>query len=432
MNRAPWDAVGRRWALAHTEPIADAGEACREFALPPWQGAAPPARLRFGPVARNGPTRVLCSEATWGNSSLQTVKILGAGSIGNHLAHASRCLGWQVALCDVDPAALDRARSDIYPGRYGAWDEYIELYPVEEAPRGVYDLIIIGTPPDLHVDLALEAIDEKPRGILVEKPICGPDLRGAETLRRLAADRGVAAFAGYDHVVGEAATVALQTARRFDTVETLDVEFREHWAGIFSAHSWLEGPRDSYLGYWRRGGGASGEHSHAINLWQHFARGLGAGEVTQVSASMSYVTAGGVDYDQLCLLNLQTESGLLGRVVQDVVTLPPRKWARVQARNGYVDLAIGREPGADEVCWRVGDAEPGQLRIEKTRPDDFIRELEHIAAVLRGGGVSDSIGLDQGLDTMLVVAAAHRSAQEGRTIRIDREAGCTPEALVAA
>jgi predicted dehydrogenase len=362
---------------------------------------------------------------------LYKVKILGAGSIGNHLAHASRRLGWQVALCDVDAAALERARHDIYPGRYGAWDEAIELYLVPEAPKSVYDLIVIGTPPDIHVDLAIEAIAEQPRAILVEKPVCGPELRGAEDLRRLAAVQGVTVFVGYDHVIGKAAVAALEAARELEDVETLDVEFREHWAGIFAAHAWLDGPQDSYLGFWKRGGGASGEHSHAINLWQHFARGIGAGSVTEVSAAMAYVRGGGVDYDKLCLLNLRTESGLLGRVVQDVVTSPPRKWARIQGREGYVDLAIGFQPDADRVEWKIGAAESENLLIEKTRSDDFIHELEHIEAVLDGGEKAELIRLDQGLDTMLIVAAAHRSAREGRVIRIDRSAGCTPDALTA-
>jgi predicted dehydrogenase len=362
---------------------------------------------------------------------LYKVKILGAGSIGNHLAHASRCLGWQVALCDVDEAALERARRDIYPARYGTWDDAIELFLAAEAPRSVYDLIVIGTPPDLHLDLAIDAIAENPRAVLVEKPVCGPDLRRAEELRGLAAEREVRVFVGYDHVVSKGAVAATRAARQLDAVETLDVEFREHWAGIFAAHPWLDGPKDSYLGFSKRGGGASGEHSHAINLWQHFARGVGAGEVAEVSAAMAYVREGGLDYDKLCLLNLRTESGLVGRVVQDVVTLPPRKWARIQGRNGYVNLTFGIRPGADGVEWKLGDGEPEQLTIEKTRPDDFIEELKHVEAVLDHADKAEVIRLDQGLDTMLVVAAAHRSAREGRSIRIDRSAGCTPEALAS-
>jgi predicted dehydrogenase len=94
-----------------------------------------------------------------------------------------------------------------------------------DAPRSVYDLIAIGTPPDHHVALAIDALSEGPRAILVEKPVCGPGLERAEELRELAAERGVRVFVGYDHVVGKAAVAALET------VETLDVEFREHWSG---------------------------------------------------------------------------------------------------------------------------------------------------------------------------------------------------------
>jgi len=357
------------------------------------------------------------------------VKVIGAGSIGNHLAHASRQLGWQVAICDVDAAALERTRTQIFPGRYGAWDEAIELYQAQDAPKSVYDLIVVGTPPDSHVDLAIEAIHEGPRAVLVEKPVCGPDLGRAQEMFELARDRGVRVFVGYDHVVGSAASLAVEKARDIGAVETLDVEFREHWGGIFAAHPWLDGPQDSYLGFWKRGGGASGEHSHAINLWQHFARELGAGRVTEVTASLDYVSDGVVDYDRLCLLNLRTESGLIGRVVQDVVTAPPRKWARIQGASGYVDLAIGFQPGADAVTWKAGDAEEASATVSKTRPDDFIAELRHIESVLDGQSGSDALLLDRGLDTMLVVAAAHRSAAEGRCIRIDHSAGYVPEAL---
>jgi predicted dehydrogenase len=366
-----------------------------------------------------------------GQPGMYKVKVLGAGSIGNHLAHASRRLGWQVALCDVDEAALERTRTEIFPGRYGAWDESIELYRVDDAPKSVYDLIVVGTPPDSHVDLAIDAIAEGPRAVLVEKPVCGPDLFRAQELFDLAEERGVRVFVGYDHVVGAATVDALEKARQLHRIETFDVEFREHWGGIFAAHPWLDGPQDSYLGFWKRGGGASGEHSHAINLWQHFARELDAGRIIEVTASLDYVQTDTVDYDKLCLLNLRTESGLVGRVVQDVVTSPPRKWARIQGDDGYVDLSIGFQPGADGITWKIADAETESATLKKTRPDDFIAELRHIEAVLEGRDDSGVLDLDRGLDTMLVVAAAHRSASEGRRIRIDYGAGYTPDALRA-
>ncbi|KPK15493.1 MAG: hypothetical protein AMK69_27590 [Nitrospira bacterium SG8_3] len=225
------------------------------------------------------------------------VKIFGAGSIGNHLAHASRSLGWNVTICDVDQAALDRTKQTIYPTRYGKWDEAIKLSLVKNAPQGGFDLVVVGTPPDSHLPLALAALEEKPKAILVEKPLCPPNLDQAQKLHNMVTESGTLAFVGYDHVVGKAAQETLQAGRQLSTIETIDVEFREHWGGIFAAHPWLQGPQDSYLGFWKRGGGASGEHSHAINLWQFLSGGLGKGRITEVSATLDYVQTDMVEYD---------------------------------------------------------------------------------------------------------------------------------------
>lgn len=360
------------------------------------------------------------------------VKIIGAGSIGNHLSNASRAMGWNVDLCDIDPAALERTRSQIYPGRYGKWDEDIRLFECKDAPRGGYDLIFVGTPPDSHVPLALAAISERPRGILVEKPFCTPDLEGVQTMVAAAKAAGIAVFTGYDHVVGKAAEALVEVAAsgRLGVVETLDVEFREFWGGIFAAHPWLSGPSDSYLGYWQRGGGASGEHSHAINLWQHCAHATGAGRVVRVQAEMDFVREGSVDYDKLCLLNLQTEKGLVGRVVQDVVTSPPRKWARLQCKNGFAEWHCGFKPGVDAVFEGNAKGLTAEQLFHKTRPDDFIQELRHIEAAIAAGPDGSGLSMERGLDTMLVVAAAHKSAREGRVVRIDYSVGYTLAALI--
>ena len=360
-------------------------------------------------------------------------KIIGAGSIGNHLAHAARTLGWEVVLCDIDEAALARTRNDIYPARYGQWDEAIALVPCEDAPRGGFDLIAIGTPPDSHMALARGALAESPRALLVEKPLAAPDLDGCQALLEEAEAAGVAAFVGYDHVVAESTTRFAALARGLEDVQTLDVAFREHWQGIFNAHPWLAGPADTYLGFWARGGGALGEHSHALNLWQHIAHEIGAGRVIKVGAMLDYVDAGGADYDRLALLNLRTEGGLVGRVVQDVVTRPPLKWARIQGAEAAIEWQCIAAPYHDEVRQVLAEGAARMERFEKTRPDDFIAEFRHIeAALMQGNADRSPIALRRGLDTMLVIAAAHRSAREGRTITIDYSAGYTEKALAFA
>ncbi len=359
------------------------------------------------------------------------IKILGAGSIGNHLANAARAIGWAVDLCDIDPRALVRAKEQIYPSRYGRWDDGIRLFASGDAPKGGYDLICIGTPPDVHIELALQALSEKPQALLIEKPVCGPDLKNAAELVQHASSMGVAVFVGYDHVIGKAARRACTYATQPDlgTVTTLDVEFREHWGGIFNAHPWLAGPWESYLGYWRRGGGASGEHSHAINLWQHFAHTVKAGRIVEVQATLDMFKDDRVDYDRLCLMNLRTENGLVGRCIQDVVTQPPRKWARIQYSNGHIEWQCGKEPGVDSISAALPGRIAVEERVTKTRPDDFIEELRHIESAMAGDATQSPISLSRGLDTMLVVAAAHLSHQSGQRVTIDYSKGYVPEAL---
>ncbi|MCI0684025.1 MAG: Gfo/Idh/MocA family oxidoreductase [Gemmataceae bacterium] len=365
------------------------------------------------------------------------VKIYGAGSIGNHLAHAARRLGWSVAVCDVSAAALARMKKEIYPQRYGQWDEAIALHEAgPNEPRGDFHLILIGTPPDHHVPLALRALEERPRGILIEKPLCTPALEGAEELHRRAANSSTRVFVGYDHVVGKAVRKIEDLYREglIGDVDTLDVEFREHWSGIFRAHPWLSGPEDTYLGYWRRGGGASGEHSHAINLWQHLAHVVGKGRVADVDAMLQYCRQGQAEYDSVCLLNLRSEGGLVGRVVQDVVTLPPVKRACLQGTRGRLELLLNASPEGDAIHCRIPGRDDQVHAIPKTRPDDFIEELRHIETCLEGPDDASlirpsPIGVERGLDTMLVVAAAHASEAGGRRVSIDYSKGCTLAAI---
>ena len=79
--------------------------------------------------------------------------------------------------------------------------------------------------------------------------------------------------------------------------------------------------------------------------------------MSRVTANLDYVEEDGVNYDRLCLANLETEHGLMGRVVQDVVTRPVRKWARLQGKNGALEWICGIEPGKDAVKYPGPDGE---------------------------------------------------------------------------
>lgn len=361
------------------------------------------------------------------------VKIYGAGSIGNHLAHGCRNKGWDVLICDVDPQALERTRQDIYPARYGQWDEDIRLSTIDALPQEDFDVVIIGTPPDSHLNIAKTVLTEKPpKVLLIEKPVCTPSLEGAREVLEMAQNAGTFACVGYNHTVAENSRRSKQVLAEkiLGTPLTISAKFREHWGGIFKAHPWLSGPQDTYLGFWERGGGACGEHSHAINIWQHFAHLCGMGRIIEVMATLDLVEENGAAYDRIGLIQVKTENGFIGDIAQDVVTEPAQKIVRIQGDRGFLEWYCNIASGQDAVVYGDGKNPPRQDVIEKTRPDDFKGEIDHIEQILQGDVPDNSpIALERGLDTMLVVAAAHLSNQRRQCVKINYEAGYCREAL---
>jgi len=361
------------------------------------------------------------------------VLIYGAGSIGNHLAYGCRSKGWNVTICDIDKGALNRTRKDIYPSRYGAWDDRIRLVDPDEIENDFFEFVIIGTPPDTHLKIANQVLrNNPPKVLLLEKPVCTPDLVGAQDIVDMANETGTFVCVGYNHTLtpNSERLKALLNLESFGEPLTITAKFREHWGGIFGAHPWLSGPESTYLGFSARGGGASGEHSHAINLWQYLSSLCGKGRIVEVAAFMDMIDDGIVKYDSICQLHVRTEQGLIGTIVQDVITEPAQKKARIQSEKGFIEWRAGRDPSHDAVCYCVEGGEVKDELISKTRPRDFEGELDHIGEILTGAESVDSpIALWRGLDTMLVIAAAHLSATSQRTVQIRYEKGYTIEAL---
>jgi predicted dehydrogenase len=361
------------------------------------------------------------------------VIVYGAGSIGNHLAHACRNKGWDVLICDTDPEALRRTCGNIYPSRYGRWDPGIRLSTPDRLPDEDFEVAIIGTPPDTHLSLAIQVLENRPpKVLLIEKPLCTPTLDGVQRLVALQKATGTFVGVAYNHTLTRNSTDAARILAQNTIGDpiTISARFREHWGGIFGAHPWLSGPKDTYLGFFERGGGASGEHSHAINIWQHFAHLVGAGRIIEVSATLDIVDDGVVRYDRICLMNVKTEAGLVGDIAQDVVTDPPQKALRIQGTKGFLEWFVNYNKDHDALHYSLGTGEVREEMIQKTRPDDFKGEADYIEEILNGGDRTGSpISLERGLDTMLVIAAVHASHTHKRTVRINYKIGYHPDSI---
>lgn len=336
------------------------------------------------------------------------VKIIGAGSIGSHHARAARTMEWDVDVIDRDINALIRMKHEIYPKRYGEWDEAIRLLNTSEESKDGYDIIMIDTPPDVRMKLAIEVLKENSRLLHLEKPLCAPKFDCLGKFLDTSRTNNALITVGYNHAVSKSIEKVVEIIKSGDIggIITIDIEFREHWQSIFDAHPWLKGPSDSYLGYWERGGGAGGEHSHALHLWLYLARVANLGAVAGVKSEFDIVDG---KYDRVAAFILKTSNGNIGRVVQDVVTNPPRKWARVQGTKGYIEWHCnGGFLGGDLVFFNNGFLTQ-ELDFEKTRQHDFLWLMQHYDDLLSGrASYKDSpLHIDFGIKVMNILHDAY-------------------------
>lgn len=348
-----------------------------------------------------------------------TAKVIGAGSIGNHLTHALRNLGVQVTIVDVDKDALERTRNVIYPERYGSFDTSITLTHPDDVGDTSFDLCVIGTPPDSHVEIATRELTLGHRALLIEKPLASP---GVDILRQFASlvqESSTRVLVAYNQRLKHNTTAFLELARKNDLGNLVSISgrMREDWAGILKAHPWLSDATKSYLGHTSRGGGALYEHSHAVDFALFIAHELGQGRPTTVEARLDTVEHDTGTYDKEAALTITMASGLTVTVVQDLFTWPADKSLDAVFSSG--ELRWEMHGDHDTVRMSSTGSDSFITEFPKTRPDDFLPEIAHVIELLTLE-VDEVSPLDfsQALYTSWTLEAALASHESGAPVVI--------------
>ena len=351
------------------------------------------------------------------------VKIYGAGSIGNHYAYACYKKGWNVTVTDKDPAALERMRDKIFPSRYGFWDTGINL-ELNNNNNDYFDIIIIGTPPESHLKIAIKILKSKnkPKILQIEKPLCTPDLKYLDEFNLLRKkNKDVQIFGGYNHLLTQNTLLSEKIIKneKFGEVLGLNSYNNEDWTTIFNAHFWLKSPKESYLGFYKKGGGALCEHSHALSAWLHYSNYLKLGKLDKVMSKIKLKKINKMHYDESATLILQTNKKFVGTVSQDVITFPSVKKVRIQFSNGYLETYINYDKDNDAVIFACNKKQRKYL-IKKKRPDDFLGVINHLDKAIKEKNLykASPISISRSIDTMKVIQSAFLSNKLSREIKI--------------
>ena len=343
---------------------------------------------------------------------MTTVKVIGAGSIGNHLAHGSRSKGWDVTMVDLSREALERTRKIIYPSRYGVWDSAITLATPEEVDGDVFDIVIVGTPPATHLQVAAaELRATPPQLMLIEKPLSHPDDAAIRYFAKLAQESPTRILVGYNQRYKPNTHQFLQVAKdpALGKLVGLSSHMLESWDGILGAHFWMASEKESYLAFTDQGGGALLEHSHALNLMLYYGNELGQGPAVKVDATIDWVQHESGRYDRDIELKVTLDSGLVAEVRQDLHTWPPKKEAVAVFERGSVVWSMS--DSSDSVTLLAPDGtQKNHWNFPKKRPDDFSGEIAHLGDLLEEPGRPSSLDLEHALRVMEVALAAMQSS----------------------
>lgn len=341
--------------------------------------------------------------------------------MGIHYARAWSKAGANVCVYDLSDSAIHRFPL-IWAERYGGpVPESVEIRSLDKFSGSdlEFDLVVIGTPPPSHGELARLSLDSRvSEFVAIQKPVCTPqvdDLSNMIYIEEQASALGVTLISGYNHRYSPSFREFLSFVggkKDAASQRSIEVNWLESWDGILLAHPWLKSPSDSYLGHSRLGGGALFEHSHGLDLglflWTYFGGlGLEAFDVNSVwSESGSYDIS-------TYLSALSSGRRLSLTVTQDVVTAPVEKSVQVHSEHWAARLEFSSSADVLYLSDSQGD---NKKVFAKNRESDFDSEVALVRKLIEGDqelSEESKALLDFGfaLDTSIFAAAAMHRGQ---------------------
>ncbi len=336
--------------------------------------------------------------------------LVGCGRISaNHIDALQKHTDWAelVAVCDIDPAALDRAREKTGAPGFGSLDKLLAGCDA--------DAIILATPSGIHSEQAIIAAAAG-RHVVTEKPMA------------TRWEDGKAMVAACDHA-GVQLFVVKQN-RRNATLQLLKRAVKEHRFGrifMVNVNVFWSRPQSYYesapwRGTWEFDGGAfMNQASHYVDLLDWLI-----GPVESVQAYTATL-ARNIQVEDTGVLSVRWRTGALGSMNVTMLTYP---------KNFEGSLTIIGETGTVRVGgvavnridhWEFADRKPWDAEVESASYETtsvygfgHAAYYENVIQSLRGEALPETDGRE-GLHSLEILIATYLSARDGRRVALPLE-----------
>lgn len=326
------------------------------------------------------------------------ILVIGGGSIGIHLARAWSKIGAAITIVDNDPEALSRL-PEIWLNRYGSTvPTNVRQMLVDHNHQQDFDLVAIGTPPETHVDLVRLCLDSYENALIqIQKPVCGPDIEDLKALFAMTRPKessSLRLIGGFNHRCSTAFQMLLSKCLDEPKADLLglDVTWHEPWDGILAAHPWLQGPESSYLGFTQRGGGASFEHSHGVDLLFVLADRLGALPLTDIHVKFDLRSP---NADETANYFCSGKEGQPLSASQSIAGGNTEKRVAISFREISFSLEFGTD--CDTLFAERDGQTVSKTTVPKSREEDFDAEVRFIRRALDKNDRESHLDVGKGL-----------------------------------
>ena len=326
------------------------------------------------------------------------IKIIGAGSAGNHMAHALTSIKnvKKIYLTDISNKALVRSKDEIYIKRYKKWNNKIKLDTEQHNLKNenFFDAIVVSSPPEFHRKNVNENIN-KSNIFLIEKPLCAPNLKDINYFKRVSKKYKNKIFmTGYNHRLFPSTKFLIELLKT-ENIKYCKVSFKENIGGFLNAHTWMNSINESYLSKTKYGGGSLCEHSHALNLLQFILKD----HKIKIIDKKYQFNKEKRNYHDISFSGLLKINNILCEFEQNFETLPVEKKIKVITEKKIIELIYNFKKNSDIVLINNFNRVKKHT-FSKTRKDDFIYEAKHLCEIIGNRNKLNVLNIKNGILTM--------------------------------
>jgi predicted dehydrogenase len=325
------------------------------------------------------------------------ILVIGCGSIGErHIKNLKSLSAGIIIASDINRDRLQLIKEQYSLDVFDDVDAAFDSHP---------DVVLVCTPPHLHIPLAMKAVDHGCH-VFIEKPL-SHTLEQVEDFLAKAKKKKRTVFVGYNLRFQKGIRFMKQLLEEGDIGKTLAVraEFGQYLPDWRPSQDYTK----SYTAQQNMGGGIILDGSHEID----YVRWL-TGEITEVACFAGTLGSLNVDVEDTAELLLRTDQGVIAEIHLDFLQRVYARTCKIIGTQGtlvwdYSDQVV-KLYTAEKKQW--------QTFLIQTEPNDmYIEEMKHFLDCVHGKAepLVDGFVAKKVLEIAL---AAKKSASIGKAVHL--------------